>query len=36
MLPIDDLKERLRQAQDTMTKLREGTDGVRSTVYDTR
>ncbi|EKM58045.1 uncharacterized protein PHACADRAFT_139619 [Phanerochaete carnosa HHB-10118-sp] len=30
----DDLKARLRQVQDTMTELREGTDDVRAILYD--
>lgn len=32
----EELKEKLRQAQETTTRLREGTDSVRLAVYDTR
>lgn len=33
---VEELKEKLRQAQETTTRLREGTDSVRLAVYDTR
>ena len=32
----EELKDKLRQTHDTMAKLREGTDSVRSSVYNTR
>ena len=32
----DELKESLRQAQESMTKLREGTDEVRAILHDAR
>ena len=32
----EELKDKLRQAQEILTRLREGTDSVRTIVYDTR
>ena len=34
-LSQDDLQNRLDQAQELMSKLRDGTDGIRSVVSDT-